>query len=230
MSQQDLERLRHDSQTRAFINLELQKRFAPEDDALQNSITRANAGNLPPMQISPLQGKLLQVLAMSCGARKILEIGTMTGYSSVWLARGLPSDGKLITLEINPKYAEIAHEIFVEAGVEKRVELRVGSALDILPTLVSEAPFDLIFIDADKEHNPTYLQWSLRLSRPGSLIVADNIVRNGRAFQTPPPDASSAGAATYIRDILDHPQLVSVAITNDDAINGIDGFAISVVT
>jgi caffeoyl-CoA O-methyltransferase len=163
-------------------------------------------------------------------SRAILEIGALTGYSGVWLARALPPGGRLISLEVSSRNAELARATFAEAGVSDRAEVRVGSALDLLPSLVPEAPFDLIFIDADKGNNSRYLEWAITLSRPGSLIVADNIVRGGRAFETPAPDESSVGVATYIREVLAHPRLVSVALPNDDAINGLDGFAISVVT
>lgn len=218
-----------DAEARAYINHELQVRFAPEDEALHGAVARAQAANALPMEVSALQGKLLQVLALTCGARTILEIGSMAGYSGIWLARSLPPGGKLITLEVNPTYAEMARTAFADAGLSERAEVRVGAALDLLPTLVSEAPFDLIFIDADKINNPRYLDWALRLSRAGSLIIADNIVRGGRSFQTPPPDENSAGAATYTRMILEHPRLVSVALPWDDAVNGLDGFSISVV-
>jgi len=226
----DDEQLRHDAKLRASLKQELEARFAPEDEVLRNSIARANTGQAPAMQIAPLQGKLMQVLALACGARKILEIGSMAGYSGLWLARSLPSDGKLISLEVNPVYAEMARAAFAEAGISDRTEVHVGPALDLLSTLVPEAPFDLIFIDADKVNNPRYLDWALTLSRPGSLIIADNIVRNGRTFQIPPPDESSAGAAEYVRKILEHPRLVSVVLPNDDIFNGQDGFSISVVT
>lgn len=229
MSQPSDEQPRHDAQKRAAILRELEARFAPEDEALRNVIARVQAKNAPTMQISPLQGKLFQVLAFSCGARKILEIGSMAGYSGIWLARALPADGKLISLEVNPEYAQMAREAFAEAGLSERAVVLVGPALELLPGLVEEAPFDLIFIDADKGKNPQYLEWALRLSRPGSLIVADNIIRDGRAFQNPPPDESAAGVAAYTRKILAHPGLVSVALTNDDMYTGLDGFAISVV-
>lgn len=223
------EQLRREAETRAFVDHELQQRFAPEDDALRNSLLRAQGAGVPAGQISPLQGKLLQVLALTCGARRILEIGSMAGYSGIWLARALPAGGKLISLEVNDKHAELARANLAEAGLAERAEVRVGSALELLPALVSEAPFDLIFIDADKRNNPQYLEWALKLSRHGSLIVADNIVRNGQAFQASPPDESAAGAAAYNRMILEHPQLVSVAFPHDDVNNGIDGFSISVV-
>jgi caffeoyl-CoA O-methyltransferase len=221
------EQLRHAFQVRNLITSELETRFASEDDALQNSIVRAQSANLPAIQISPLQGKLLQVLALTCGARKILEIGGLAGYSGTWLARSLPADGKLISLEINPKHAEITRATFAEAGLSERAEVRVGPALDLLPTLISEAPFDLIFIDADKGNSSHYLDWAIALSRVGSLIVADNVIRAGRVFETPPPDENSAGMAAYNRKIVEDPRLVSVAIANDE--DGMDGFAISVV-
>ncbi|QBD83524.1 O-methyltransferase [Ktedonosporobacter rubrisoli] len=183
----------------------------------------------PGGQISPSQGKLFQVLAITCGARKILEIGAMAGYSGVWLARALPADGKLISLEIDPHYAKLARATLAAAGLSERAEVRVGAALDLLPGLVSEAPFDMIFLDADKINNTRYLEWALTLSRPGALIIADNIVRHGRTYQNPQPDASSAGAAEYTRAILEHPRLLSAALLSDDVYNGIDGFSISVV-
>lgn len=227
MSMPNDEQLRQDFQTRTFVTHELETRFAPEDVALRNSIARAQEANLPPIQISPLQGKLLQVLALACGARKILEIGGLAGYSGTWLARSLPPDGKFISLEINPKHAEITRATFADAGLSDRAEVRVGPALDLLPALVSEAPFDLIFIDADKGNSIHYLDWAITLGRVGSVIVADNVIRNGGVFQTPPPDESAAGMAAYNQKILQHPRLVSVAIANDG--NEIDGFAISVV-
>ncbi|HEY0754350.1 MAG TPA: O-methyltransferase [Ktedonobacteraceae bacterium] len=223
------EQLQEEARLRTSIYHELEMRFAPEDEALRGTLVRAAAVGVPPGQISRLQGRLFQVLALACGARKILEIGALTGYSGLWLARGLTADGKLISLEANPLYAEMARATFAEAGLGERATVYIGSALELLPTLLPEAPFDLIFIDADKVNNPRYLEWALTLSRPGSLIIADNLVRNGRAFQTPPPDESSTGAAEYTRQILNHPRLVSVALTNDDLANGQDGFAISVV-
>lgn len=234
LSLPDDEQLRKDAQTRAFINRELQTRFALEDEVLRGSRERAQAENVPAIQISPLQGRLLQVLALSCGARSILEIGALAGYSGVWLARGLPRNGKLISLEVDPKHAEIARATFAAAGLSERAEVRVGPALILLPTLVPNAPFDLIFIDADKSNYPQYLDWAINLSHPGTLIVADNVIRRGRAFQTPPPDESAAGAAAYNRKILEHPRLTSVALpivadAFEDSDSSMDGLAISVV-
>ncbi len=219
--------LRADAELRASIDRELSERFAPPDTALRNAIARAQREGLPEIQISPLQGKLLQVLALACGARKILEIGALGGYSGTWLARALPADGKLITLEISAKHAAAVQATFAEAGVDNRAEVRVGHALTALPQLTSEAPFDLIFIDADKENYPAYLDWALKLSRVGTIIVADNVIRGGRPFQSPPPDAASTGIAEYNARAASDARLVSVAFPMDD--DGTDGIAVSVV-
>jgi caffeoyl-CoA O-methyltransferase len=220
------EQTNYKPEERAAILCELEARFAPEDSVLQDCVAGME---YPGAHIAPWQGKLFQVLALTCGVHKILEIGAMCGYSGVWLARTLPPKGKLISLEVNPEYAEMARATFAAAGLSGRAEVRVGAALDLLPELVSEAPFDLIFLDADKTNNSRYLEWALTLSRPGALIIADNIVRHGRTFQNPPPDASSVGAAEYTRKILEHPRLVSAALLSDDLANGIDGFSISFV-
>ncbi len=212
---------------RASIDHELTARYAPEDDVLRHAVERAEREGLPAIQISPLQGKLLQVLAAACGARKILEIGALGGYSGTWLARALPVDGKLITLEVNPHHATAVQATFAEAGLADRAEVRVGDAITLLPQLTPEAPFDLIFIDADKDNYPTYLDWAIMLSRVGTIIVADNVIRMGRPFQSPPPDAASAGVAEYTAKLTSDKRLISVAFPMDD--EGTDGYAISVV-
>lgn len=216
-----------DAALRAHIERELVARFAQEDAALAGANARGMAAGMPAIQISPLQGKLLQVLALACHARKILEVGTLAGYSGTWLARALPAAGKLITLELSETHARVARQTFVEAGVAERVEVRVGPALETLPTLQADAPFDLVFIDADKMGYLDYLKWAITLSRPGTIIVADNVIRAGRVFQTPPPDESAAGAAAYTALLVADPRLISVAFPMDD--DGTDGFAISVV-
>jgi caffeoyl-CoA O-methyltransferase len=223
----ELARLQSEAATRATILHELETRFTPEDAELRTANDRGKAAGMPEIQISPIQGKLLQVLAYASGAKKILEIGALAGYSGSWLALALPSDGKLITLEVSEKHAEVARATYEATGVADRAEVLVGPALTTLPTLTSQAPFDLIFIDADKGNYPAYLDWAVQLSRPGSIIVADNVIRSGRAFLTPPPDESAEGAANYNAKILAHPRLVSVAFPVDD--DGMDGFAISVV-
>jgi caffeoyl-CoA O-methyltransferase len=200
--------------------------FAPEDDGLRYAVSSARAAGLPEIQISPIQGKLLQVLATVCNARKILEIGALGGYSGIWLARSLPAGGRLISLEISPEHAAVVRNSFERAGVGDRAEVRVGKAIDLLPRLESKAPFDLVFIDADKAPYPEYLEWALRLTRPGSFIVADNTIRGGKAF-LPPQDDVIEGVAEYNRRIASDPRLTSLLLAMDDDYT--DGFAISVV-
>jgi caffeoyl-CoA O-methyltransferase len=213
-------------QTQRSIEQRIQQAFAPEDEGLLYALASAREAGLPNIQISPVQGKLLQVLAASCNARKILEIGALGGYSGIWLARALPTGGQLITLEINPEHAAVVRNSFAHAGVGDRTEVRVGRALDLLPALESEAPFDLFFIDADKQPYPQYLEWALRLSRPGSIIAADNCVRRGFQSLTA-TDEDSAGVVEYNRRIASDARLVSLALAMDDDYT--DGFAISVV-
>jgi predicted O-methyltransferase YrrM len=155
--------------------------FVPPDAALDAALETSAAAGLPEIQVSPSQGKLLHLLARSHGAHNILELGTLGGYSTIWLARALPPGGRLITLEYEPKHAEVARANLARAGLADVVEIRIGPALETLPQLAAEGrgPFDLIFIDADKEGYPAYLDWALELSRRGSLIIADNVVRQG---------------------------------------------------
>ncbi len=181
-----LDQLRSAAQQRAEIDTALNGLFAPEDDALRAALTAGREADMPAIQISPLQGRLLQVLATACGARKILEIGALAGYSSIWLARALPSDGRLISLEMSEKHAGVARASLSRAGLSDRAEVRVGPAIEALPTLVDEAPFDLVFIDADKPGYPAYLDWALKLTRPGSIIVADNCIRGARHYESRP--------------------------------------------
>jgi len=213
-------------QQQVQIEAAITRLFAAEDEGLKYALTAAKEAGLPQIAISPIQGKLLQVLAAACNAHKILEIGALAGYSGIWLARALPPKGRLISLEVNPDHANVVRNSFAKAGVADRAEVRVGKALDLLPQLQSEAPFDLVFIDADKPPYPQYLDWALRLSRPGSIIVADNCVRSGRAFQEP-EDEGMAGIVGYDKRIASDPRLVSLVLPMDD--NYTDGFAIAVV-
>ncbi len=153
----------------------------PQDPVLDAALAASDAAGLPPASITPAEGKLLELLASVRGARSILELGTLGGYSTIWLARALPQDGRLVTLELDPRNAEVASANITNAGLAERVQIRVGPAGETLPELYAEeaGPFDVIFIDADKRNNPLYLQWSLKLSRPGTLIIADNVVRGG---------------------------------------------------
>jgi caffeoyl-CoA O-methyltransferase len=222
------EQLRQEARQRAAIDAALNRLFAPEDDALQFALTAERDAEMPTIQISPLQGRLLQVLAVACGARKILEIGALAGYSGIWLARALPSGGRLISLEVSEKHAAVARASFERAGLSDRAEVRLGSAMEILPTLMSEAPFDLVFIDADKPPYPAYLDWALKLTRPGSIIVADNCIRGGKPLSEPVEDDPTTRALSeYDHRVATDSRLVSVAFPMDD--NGMDGFAISAV-
>lgn len=222
----ELTNLQQRQRTRRQIVEGITGAFAPEDEGLRNALTSARAAGLPEIQISPVQGKLLQVLAAACNARSILEIGALGGYSGIWLARALPAGGRLITLEISPEHAAVVRNSFEKAGVSDRTEVRVGRALDLLPHLESNAPFDLVFIDADKPPYPQYLEWALHLTRPGSIIVADNCIRNGKAF-LPPQDDVTAGVAEFNRRIASDPRLASLLLAMDEDYT--DGFAIAVV-
>jgi caffeoyl-CoA O-methyltransferase len=227
-SSDELAGLRKTAETRAFIDEALTKLFAPEDDALRAALATAKENGLPEIQISPLQGRMLQVLAIACGARKILEIGALAGYSGIWLARALPANGKLISLELSEKHAAVARASLERAGVSDRAEVRVGPADQLLPALDVEAPFDLVFIDADKPGYLVYLDWALRLSRPGTIIVADNCIRGGAPLRGGATgDPSTAALALYDRKVASDPRLISVALPIDNG--GQDGFAISVV-
>src|SRR5258708_28590470 len=172
--------------------------FAPSDPVMQETLAANEAAGLPSISVAPNEGKLLMLLAQICGARNILEIGTLGGYSTIWLARGRASGGSLITLEASAKHAEIASINIARAGLANIVELRVGPAGDTLPQLAAEGhgPFDLIFIDADKEGYSEYFAWALKLSRPGTLIIADNVIRDGEILQ---PASSHARVAWISR-------------------------------
>ena len=218
--------LEQQAEVRSTIEAAIIRQFAAEDEGLRACLSNAKEAGLPEIQISPIQGKFLQLLATMCNAKKILEIGALAGYSGIWLARALPEGGRLITLEVSPEHANVVRHSFEHAGVGTRTEVRVGRALDLLPELKSEAPFDMVFIDADKPPYPQYLDWALQLSRPGSIIVADNCIRGGRGFGQP-EDEYSAGIVEYNRRVASDPRLVSLALAMDDDFT--DGFAISVV-
>ncbi|HSC45412.1 MAG TPA: O-methyltransferase [Candidatus Acidoferrum sp.] len=201
-------------------------------DAVLDAAIRANAAaKLPAIDVSPSQGRFLHLLARICGARKILEIGTLGGYSTIWLARALPPDGRLISLEFNAAHAEIAGSNIRNAGLSDRVEIRVGAALNSLPLLAKEniAPFDFIFIDADKPNNPGYLQWAIKLSRPGTLIIVDNVVRDGAIADAASTDPSIQGTREMFAMISREPRLSATALQTVGA-KGYDGFAMALVT
>ena len=226
MAEDTLETLQHNARLRREIEDQITRRFAAEDDVLRETIKAQAEAGLPDIQISPIQGRLLQVLAAAGNVYKILEIGALGGYSGTWLARALPEGGKLITLEVSQKHAEVVRAAFARAGLSDRTEVRVGPAAELLPALQSEAPFDMFFIDANKDGYPIYLDWALKLARPGSIIVADNNIRYGRPFQDQ-PEGDNAGVAAYNERIATDPRLRSILLPIDE--DGMDGFAISVV-
>ena len=200
-------------------------------DAVLEALLEANAAaGLPPHDVSPTQGKLLWLLARAVGARTILEIGTLGGYSTIWLARALPEGGRLITLEADPRHAEVARANLARAGLAGVVELRLGPALATLPRLAAEGrgPFDLIFIDADKEGYPDYLTWALKLSRRGSLIVADNIVRKGAVVDPASADPRVQGVRRFNELLAAEPRVSATAIQTVGS-KGYDGFAVALV-
>lgn len=206
-------------------------RLIPPDPVLDAVLQANAAAGLPRIDVTPNLGKLLHLLARIQGARRILEIGTLGGYSTIWLARALPAGGRLVTLESNPKHAEVARANIERAGLADVVEVRIGPALTTLPQLAAEkaGPFDMIFIDADKPNYPEYLAWSLKLSRPGSLIVADNVVRGGAVLDDAAADPNVQGARRFHDMLAAEPRVSATAIQTVGA-KGHDGFAIAIVT
>ncbi|WP_269859538.1 O-methyltransferase [Streptomyces sp. RPT161] len=202
-----------------------------EDAALLAAVESSEAAGLPPHQVAPNQGMLLHLLARVRGARNILEIGTLGGYSTIWLARALPNGGRLVTLEADEHVAEVAAANIARAGLDRIVDLRVGRALDTLPLLAQEGPdpFDLVFIDADKPSNPDYLQWALKLTRPGSVIVGDNVVRDGAVTDPASTDPRVQGVRRFTELLAAHPRLTATAIQTVGS-KGYDGFALALVT
>ncbi|WP_427762780.1 O-methyltransferase [Streptomyces sp. DSM 41931] len=198
------------------------------DEALAAALRDSDAAGLPPIAVSPLQGKLLQLLARLTGARRVLEIGTLGGYSTIWLGRAMPGDGRLVTLEYDPRHAEVAVRNIARAGLAGRVEVRVGPALESLPKLADEQPppFDLVFIDADKANNPHYVEWALRLTAAGSLIVLDNVVRGGRVADPENTDPDVVGTRAALDLFGSHPRLDATAVQTVGA-KGYDGFALA---
>ncbi|MGD0736022.1 MAG: O-methyltransferase [Terracidiphilus sp.] len=200
------------------------------DEKLDAALAANQQAGLPAIDVSKLQGKFLELLVRISGAQRILEIGTLGGYSTIWLARGLPEGGRIVTLEFDPHHAEVARANLLNAGVLDRVDLRVGRAIDTLPTLenTADSPFDLIFIDADKESYPEYLDWSLRLSRVGTVIVADNVVREGKVIEPDCDDERVQGVRRFTEQLAAEPRLSSTVLQNVGT-KGYDGLALAVV-
>jgi predicted O-methyltransferase YrrM len=206
------------------------ERLIGEDDALEAALRASAEAGLPPIAVSPPQGKLLHLLARSIGARRALEIGTLGGYSTIWLGRALGEDGRLVTLEADARFAELAEANLARAGLGANVEVRVGPALQSLPVLAAEQPepFDLVFIDADKIHTPNYYEWALRLTHHGSLIVADNVVRDGAIVDFEGDDPGGLGARR-LHELLASEPRVSATTIQTVGLKGYDGFTLILV-
>lgn len=202
----------------------------PPDAALSGALERTAAAGLPPINVAPNQGMLLQILARGVGARAILEIGTLGGYSTIWLAKALAPGGRLISLEADARHAEVARNNIARAGLSDIVEVRVGKALQTLPQLANEeaGPFDLVFIDADKPNNTAYFEWALRLSRPGSLIVVDNVVRDGQVIERDSDDKTIRGVRDLLERLGSEPRVIATALQTVGG-KGYDGLAIALV-
>jgi predicted O-methyltransferase YrrM len=202
----------------------------PSDAELEAALRANHAAGLPAIDVSPLQGEFLHLLVRMMGAKRVLEIGTLGGYSTICMARALPAGGRVVTLEYEPKHAEVARANLKHAGLLKRVDLRVGRALDLLPGLEKSGagPFDFIFIDADKENNPQYLKWALKLARPGTAIFVDNVVRDGKVADAKSKAPDIRGTRRMFELMAAEPRLRTTALQNV-GVKGYDGFALAVV-
>ena len=200
----------------------------PQDDGLEAALKASAEAGLPNIAVSPAQGKMLMLLARMQRARTILEIGTLGGYSTIWLARALPAGGRIVTLEYDPKHAEVARKNIARAGLSGVVEIVVGAALETLPKVQASGPFDMFFIDADKPSNPDYFAWALRLSRPGSLIIVDNVVRDGAIVDAARSDPPIEGTRRLYEAISKEPRVTATAIQTVGS-KGYDGFAMAIV-
>jgi predicted O-methyltransferase YrrM len=208
----------------------INRMLVPDDAALNAAMESSNAAGLPPINVTPSQGKLLHILARLQGARHILEIGTLGGYSTIWLARALPEGGRLVTIEADPRHADVARKNILRAGLDLLVDLRLGLGLDVLAEIASEGgAFDLTFIDADKQNIPEYFKFALKLARRGSLIIVDNVVRDGRVIDSKSHDPDIVGIRRFNEMLAAEPRVRATAIQTVGA-KGYDGFAIALVT
>ena len=211
-----------------IVDLYIDALFAPEDAVLKGALTNARAAGLPEIQVSPGQGKLIYLIAKLVGARRVLELGTLAGYSTIWLARALAEDGRLVTLEADPAHAAVARRNFEAAGLADRIELVLGPAADSLPGVIAAADgtFDLVFLDADKVNYPLYLGLIMRAVRPGSVILADNVIRAGTVLAPRDDDPSAGAARTFNALIAADPRLEAIVL-QQVGVKGHDGLAIA---
>lgn len=211
------------------VDVLLDELLLGDDPVLTAALADSAAAGLPPIEVSPQAARLLGLLVRIGGARRVLEIGTLGGYSTICLARAVGPTGRIVTLEYEPRHAEVARRNLDRAGVADRVDIVVGAALDSLPTLAGGEPFDFVFIDADKENNLAYVQWAVDLGRPGTVIVVDNVVRNGRVLHPAPEDRQAQAVRATLRLLGEHPRLDAAAIQTVGR-KGWDGFAVALVT
>jgi predicted O-methyltransferase YrrM len=225
-----MDRLRAPERTWEAVENYFNELLIPPDPILYATLEAIDAAGLPSVSVTPNEGKLLSLLARMLGARNILEIGTLGGYSTIWLAGALAPGGKLITLEFDPKHAKIARENIARAGLNEIVELRLGRALESLPVIAAEGrgPFDLVFIDADKKNNWEYFEWAMKLSRRGSLIIVDNVVRDGAVVDASSTDSDIRGIRRFM-EMLAKEKRVSATALQTVGSKGYDGFAIALV-
>ena len=214
------------SQKWAEVDRYLASHLVEEDPVLQQVLVNNHQAGLPAHDVASNQGKLLALFAQICGAQKVLEIGTLGAYSTIWLARALPEPGKVVTLEADPHHARVAQTNIELAGLQDKITLHTGPASETLPGLTAEAPFDLIFIDADKPGNPFYLEWALKLSKPGTLIIGDNVVRDGAVVDPHSDDARVQGVRRFIEMIEQEPRLSATALQTVGS-KGWDGFVLA---
>jgi predicted O-methyltransferase YrrM len=207
-----------------------ERHFVPSDDAAAAALEASRAANLPAISVSPSQGKLLELFVRMVGAKRVLEFGTLGGYSTIWMAKALPNDGRVVTFELEPRHAEVARKNLAHAGLAGRVEVRVGAALELVAGLAAErvAPFDLVFIDADKPNNPNYVRAVMDLVHVGSVIIVDNVVRDGRVADPKDEDPRVHGSREALAVLASQPRLRATAIQTVGS-KGYDGFAIAYV-
>ncbi len=210
------------------VDTYFEEKLLPSDPVLEEALRASEAGGLPSIQVSPTQGKLLHLLAKAQGVRTILEVGTLGGYSTIWLGRALPKGGRLLTLEVDPKHAKVARANLARAGLESKVEVLLGPALETLPKLLSEhrGPFDFVFLDADKPNTRAYFDWAVRLSRAGSLIVVDNVVRKGELANAASDDPNVRGMRAFL-EALASDRRVSATGIQTVGTKGYDGFVLA---